>query len=143
MTTEGQGSSNGTKVLWGILIALAALLVLFAAFLIGGALAGSNASQPGEDTGSPGGDIQYLPVPTPASDQPALMSGTSLNVREGPGTEYASYGLLQPGQMAQVVGKNAAGTWWAISIPQVPDGRGWCSADYVITQNVESVPVIE
>ncbi|MGD9093976.1 MAG: hypothetical protein PVF74_14095, partial [Anaerolineales bacterium] len=105
MSTEQGGSS--TKILWAILIILAAVMVFFAAFLIGTAFAGSDASQPEGDTGAPGEEPQFLLVPTAIPGQPALMSLAYLNIRQGSGTDFLSYGLMQPGQTAQVVGKNA------------------------------------
>jgi uncharacterized protein YraI len=118
-------------------------MVFFAAFLIGTAFAGSDASQPEGDTGAPGEEPQFLLVPTAIPGQPALMSLAYLNIRQGSGTDFLSYGLMQPGQTAQVVGKNAEQTWWAINYPSGTDGIGWCSAEYVVTQDAEEVPVIE
>lgn len=143
MSNEQGGSSTGTKVLWGILIALAAILVLIAAFLIGTAFAGGDSSQSGGESAPPTAGAEYLPVPTAIPGQPALMSLAYLNVRQGPGTENASYGLMQPGQSAQVVGKNADATWWQINFPSGAGGVGWCSAEYVATQNTQDVPVVE
>ena len=83
------------------------------------------------------------PVPTPAPGQPSVTATALLNVRSGPGTQYPSYGLLQPGQSALAVGTNADGTWYAIDVPPAPDGIGWVAAEYVTTENVEGLPVIE
>ena len=83
------------------------------------------------------------PVPTPAPGQPSVTASTLLNVRSGPGTQYPSYGLLQPGQSALAVGTNADTSWYAIELPAAPDGAGWVSAEYVVTESTENLPVIE
>ena len=83
------------------------------------------------------------PVPTPAPDQPSVTATTLLNVRKGPGTDFESYGLLQPGQSAVAIGTNADGTWFAIDIPPAPDGMGWVSAEYVTANNTDGLPIIE
>lgn len=128
MTTENQGpeatqqsSNTGTTILIIILVVLAALAVVFLAFLIGG-LMGSSASSSTGDEVITGGGGEFLPVPTPASGEPSLTSVANLNIRKGPGTEYESYGLLQPGQTAQAVSVSADGDWYAINFPLVRMG---------------------
>ena len=65
--------------------------------------------------------------PTPASASLTVASDT-VNVRGGPGTNYAVLGRLQQGQTFPITGKNAAGDWWEFDY----SGRtGW-----VFGQNV-------
>jgi hypothetical protein len=44
-----------------------------------------------------------------------------------------------------VSGKSADGGWWQVKVSTQysPDGFGWVSADWVVTQNTGSVPVVE
>ena len=50
-----------------------------------------------------------------ATGSPSLTVTTdSVNLRSGPGTNYALQGQLTQGQTATVVGKSADGTWWQI-----------------------------
>lgn len=93
-----------------------------------------------DENGNPiGGE---LPIPTPVPGQPALTALVNLNIRSNPDVGSELIGLLNQGQKAQVVGQTADGAWWAINIPSADNGRGWVSAEYVTTENVEEVPVI-
>jgi hypothetical protein len=44
-----------------------------------------------------------------------------------------------------VTGKSSDGAWWQVKIPTQysADGLGWVSADWVVTQGTENVPVVE
>lgn len=81
-------------------------------------------------------------VPTPAPGEPSVTATALLNVRTGPGTQFESYGMLRPGQVARAVGINADASWFAIDLPPAPDGLGWVSAEFVIAENTASLPVI-
>ena len=54
-------------------------------------------------------------------------------------------GVASPGAAAEVSGKSSDGAWWQVKIPTQysASGFGWVSADYVVTQNTDSVPVVE
>jgi heat shock protein HslJ len=79
------------------------------------------------------------------AEAPVAEATDTINVRSGPGTDYPSYGLANPGNIALILGVSADGAWWVIELPTyvAPDGRGWVSADYVIATNADGVPVIE
>jgi hypothetical protein len=93
------------------------------------------------------------PVPTPTSaptarpDDMGILSGplarintSSLNVRQGPGTNYAPVGTLVQGDQVQIVGRNADTSWWAI---KYGNGTGWVIASLVITEgDVSQVPLV-
>jgi hypothetical protein len=99
--------------------------------------------------GSPawtGARAQETPPP------PTVPAGTSIitviigdnpeiNVRAGPGTEYASLGKLQAGQSAPALGRSPGGDWVQISFPGAPDGVGWVYA-YLVTIT-GMLPVVE
>jgi uncharacterized protein YraI len=83
-------------------------------------------------------------VPPAGENEPKVTAVDVVYVRSGPGTEYPSYGLASLGKTGKVVGKSADGGWWAVELPTTvaPDGMGWVSADWVVAENVENVPVI-
>ncbi len=80
----------------------------------------------------------------PASGAPAAMAIDYVNVRTGPGTNYPVLGVAPPGASGEVSGKSSDGDWWQVKIPAQysADGSGWVSADWVVTQNTDSVPVV-
>ena len=86
--------------------------------------------------------IGNMVVPTPVSGEPAAIANYNTAIMSGPGTNYVVYSAFNGGQTAIVVGKNAEGTWWAVSVPAAPGGSGWVSADWVSTIGTESVPVL-
>ena len=70
----------------------------------------------------PAGDAQpaqaAVESPTAARTTPAAPSATAgelVNLRGGPGVEYALAGSLGPGETATIIGKNGTGDWWQIS----------------------------
>jgi uncharacterized protein YraI len=85
-----------------------------------------------------------VPPPTPAAGAPTATAVEYLNVRAGPGTNYPVLGVAAPGASAEVNGMSADGAWWQVLIPteHAESGFGWVSADYVTTQNADSVPVV-
>jgi PKD repeat protein len=79
------------------------------------------------------------PIPTPTPGPPTATANTAVNVRLGPGTNYAVIGTLLAGQSAGITGVSPDGAWWQISFA----GRaGWVSSFYVLAQNTQNVPVV-
>jgi len=78
------------------------------------------------------------PAPTPTL--PTVMAGgaVGINVRTGPGIDYARVGYLAPGAQAQVIGRY--GDWWQIEHNGAP---GWVAGWVVRAFNVDSVPQVE
>ncbi len=60
-------------------------------------------------------------VPTPAVPVGVIVAQT-VNVRSGPGTDYARVGSAVEGQVCALTGRNQAATWWRVSCPS---GDGW------------------
>jgi uncharacterized protein YraI len=81
-------------------------------------------------------------VPPPSEGVPTATALDYINVRSGPGVQYASYGVAQPGASAEIIGKSADGKWWVIKLPSVAEGQGWVSADWVQASDAGGVPVI-
>lgn len=59
-------------------------------------------------------------TPTPSVPQVSVSSAT--NCRTGPGTEYDLIFTMQPGQTAELIGKNTPTAYWIIKMP----GGGYC-----------------
>ncbi len=93
---------------------------------------------PTEPTAAP-----ETPAVTPQPGTPTLAATTDLNIRAGPGIDYAVLGLLRAGQSAEVTGVSADRGWWQIRFTGAADERGWVSARYVSTENIGSVPVVQ
>lgn len=94
----------------------------------------------------------FSPIPSltsivmTATRDPSAVSATitnpTLNVRGGPGVNYAAIGTLKAGDVVQVIGRNADTTWLVI---QGADVRGWIinTAIYLrITGNVARLPLV-
>ncbi|GAB4427465.1 MAG: hypothetical protein Kow0031_07500 [Anaerolineae bacterium] len=84
-------------------------------------------------------------TPSPAPAASLTVNAVLLNVRGGPGTQYAVVGGLPRGSTATVVGQATAadGVWWQIEYPAAPGGVGWVSGNpaFVAAQNTAGVPV--
>lgn len=79
------------------------------------------------------------PAPTeaPAGARFTVNSQT-VNVRSGPGTNYAALGRLNRGDTREITGKNPAGDWWEFDF----NGRkGWVSGGLVTATAPEQVQV--
>ncbi len=77
--------------------------------------------------------------------EPTVTAVTGVNVRSGPGVEYAPpIGWLAKGQTARITGRNADGTWWQIEYPPGGKGRAWVSAksQYTKARDADGVPVV-
>jgi uncharacterized protein YraI len=83
-------------------------------------------------------------VPTPDPTSPTAIALDAINVRSGPGTGYASYGIAPKGTRGEVIGVSEDGQWWVVKLPTslVGAGQGWVSADWVLVENAQDVPVI-
>jgi heat shock protein HslJ len=51
-------------------------------------------------------------------------------------------GVAPFGAEGEIVGRTADSQWWAVSVPSVPGGIGWVSADFVAVTGAEDVPVV-
>jgi len=82
--------------------------------------------------------------PAPPAGVPTGTATDYLNVRSGPGTNYPVLVVAPPGASGYITGKSSDSQWWQVKISTqyAADGLGWVSGGYVITQNVEGVPVV-
>ncbi len=71
--------------------------------------------------------------------RPWVTINTRINVREGPGTNYAVLGTAPPGERFAITGKSpGAGDWWQIDIG---DRTGWVYGPLVTATNAQNVQV--
>ena len=68
-------------------------------------------------TATPTPEIPPTPTPTLTPTPPpyavAIANGDT-NLRAGPGTSFATAGLLRAGQQLKILGKNQDGSWWQV-----------------------------
>jgi len=84
-------------------------------------------------------------TPPPAQPTPAPIEGTTssqVNVRLEPSTSSNVLGIIPANTKVKITGKDPAGNWWQILYPQGKDGKGWVTAQYVMTGNAAQIPVI-
>ena len=104
--------------------------------------AATNTPRPHKDNN--GGNDNNQPQPTPTPQQPAPADGPTgvvtadrLNVRQGPGTNFAPIGTVLSGQTVRVLNRNATGDWWRICCVNGTQTEGWVSAQF-ITPNFDA-----
>jgi len=80
-----------------------------------------------------------VPSATPRLQCRVIIT-TTMNIREGPGTDYAIIGKAKPGEEFICTGKNNDGSWLLISY----DGASaWIYAGYVRAEGTETVPIVQ
>ena len=71
----------------------------------------------------------------------AVVNAPLVNVRKGPGTDYDVVATVDRGTEMDILGKNAAGTWWNVCCVNNTESA-WIINEYVDTDGpVDSVPV--
>jgi len=88
--------------------------------------------------------LDLVEVPRPVSSAMTATFVQSTKVYRGPGTEYASYGVVAVSTPAEVVGISEDGEWWVIAVAEevTPDKQAWVDANYVQITNRREKPVI-
>lgn len=80
------------------------------------------------------------PAATPTPDVATATTSQAINVRGGPGTNYAIIGAAQPGTVFTIKGKDPTGAWWQVDY----QGRdGWLFGQLVNAQNTGAVAVAQ
>jgi len=81
-------------------------------------------------------------IPTTAIPATVVAVADGVNVRSGPGTDFARIGLLSPGEEAKLIGRY--GDWWQIDYAGAPAGGAspWVASWVVTAFNVEGVPEV-
>ncbi|RMF80041.1 MAG: SH3 domain-containing protein [Chloroflexi bacterium] len=70
-----------------------------------------------------------------------ISSNQTVNIRNGPSTQFPVVDLAPPGTELQILGQNAAGTWLNVITPN--DIEGWVSASLVNVDADGDLPVID
>lgn len=71
-------------------------------------------------------------VPVTSEDPYGVVLTAFLNVRSGPGVNYASIGQLTGGTSINIIGRSSDSQWYQI---ETVWGDGWVFAPYVLTRN--------
>lgn len=91
-------------------------------------------------------DNSNEPPPETEAGQPVnaarLVAPGSVNIRSGPGLNYAVIGTLNADTPVPIVGRNGQASWWQIKISG-SDNTGWVSNSVVGASNTGEVPVVE
>ena len=77
------------------------------------------------------------PVETPAPNVPTGTSTVNLNVRSGPGVQFAILGTAPKGTVGEILGLSPDGAWYAVKVKTSLSGNGqaWVMAIYVTLSN--------
>lgn len=83
-----------------------------------------------------------LPPPQPTVAPVEGTTSTQVNVRAAPSTVGEVLEILPANTTVSIVGKDPGENWWQILHPQGPEGKGWVTAQYVMTADPAAIPVI-
>ncbi len=94
---------------------------------------------------------QYVAVQSQAPIPVVLMAAASglsgvitqqVNVRDGPGTDSGTLGILNARDVVALTGRDPGGSWLQIQYPGGPGGRAWVAAGYIQTDSLNQLPVV-
>ena len=95
--------------------------------------------EPAEPTDEPpSSEPTSVPTTVPSAVETMVAGADGVNIRSGPGTNYARLGYVDPGAQAEVIGRY--GDWWQIRYNDAP---GWVFGELVTVSNADSVPQVE
>lgn len=94
-----------------------------------------------------GSSMEETPAPAtgtetaaPEAEGPVVTINGDMNIRQGPGIDFARIGGAFEGEEFDITGKSADGEWWQIDF----DGEaGWVYAPFVTATNAGNVPIVE
>ena len=70
------------------------------------------------------------------------MTGSRLNIRSGPGTNFGVIGKALPQEVFVVLGRTSDSTWVQLAVPDLAGGLGWVSANFVrVSTAIAELPV--
>jgi uncharacterized protein YraI len=85
--------------------------------------------------------VTMLPAAGQTSLQATITAGTA-NVRSGPGTNYPVIAQARAGAVFNLVGRNAANTWWVICC--INNRQGWISNTVAQANgNTAALPIVD
>ena len=81
--------------------------------------------------------VPTVPVETPAPNVPTGISTVNLNVRSGPGVQFAILGTVSEGTTGEILGLSPDGAWYAVKVSSsvLGNGQAWVMAKYVTLSN--------
>ena len=80
------------------------------------------------------------PTPPPTASGNATVTAYHLNMRSGPGITHSVIVVLDLGQTMTLQGRNSAGNWVRVTLPN--GTAGWVHANYIRTNvQISSLPV--
>ena len=82
------------------------------------------------------------PAQLPTAESVEGITTTQVNVRSDPSTASTLLGMLGPSTKVQIIGKDPSGNWVQIIFPQIPNGKGWLTVQYVNVKVLDAIPVI-
>ncbi|MCE7988902.1 MAG: DUF3048 domain-containing protein [Caldilinea sp. CFX5] len=71
------------------------------------------------------------PTPQPTIPPAARVNADLVNLRGGPGTNYAIVGQVRTGDQINIVGRNEASDWWRVCCPLGENAESWVNAQFV------------
>ncbi len=77
--------------------------------------------------------VPPTPTPVPEPETPQAVASRTMNVRGGPGTNYAVIASASTGDSFDITGKNEDGTWYEVCC-FAGDESGWLSASLVTVE---------
>jgi hypothetical protein len=85
-------------------------------------------------TAQPTATATPIPTPQPTAPPAARVNADLVNLRGGPGTNYAIVGQARTSDQLTVAGRNEAGDWWRVCCPLGQTAESWISAQFVDLQ---------
>jgi len=84
------------------------------------------------------------PPPAPTIIPVEGTTSTQINVRAEPSTASTILGIIPANAKVEITGKDPGESWWEINYPsgRGVNGKGWVTAQYVITTSGAEVPII-
>jgi uncharacterized protein YraI len=70
------------------------------------------------------------------------VTSTQVNVRADPSSAGSVLGIIPADTRVEITGKDPGENWWQINYPAGVDGKGWVTAQYVVTADKDLVPTI-
>ena len=67
----------------------------------------------------------------------------AINIRNGPGADFDSLGVLSQKDVVTVSGKDSSGAWAQVQVSGTDHLEGWVSTKYLQLENINDVPVID
>ncbi len=92
----------------------------------------------------PTASATFTPDLPTSTATPVLFEGTltiKVNVRSGPGTGFASLGLLEAGTKVQILNQDKSKSWYQILYASAQSGTGWVAAPYVQVTAGTQIPL--